>query len=182
MRWLHRTTPMFIITNKERNNYQSTHALLRVIRNGLDCKRIVDDVIDECASNINLRGTIEDSRLAAETCVDEQQKKRFIERGLTHLKRYFILIVFQSFLDQNDPDSTQRTKKFSAWYAKHPEFDSIRQEINGLLALTPVEYLIPGDGIALNNEVLDVVNGRRGAVVAQGTIIKVYLSYFQYLV
>jgi hypothetical protein len=92
-----------------------------------------------------------------------------------HLKRYFILIVFQSFLNQTAPESHQKMTQFSDWYSKHPELKSIAQELDtgGIIGLTPVEELVPGDGLALTNEVRDVVNGRQGAVVAQGTIIKV---------
>jgi hypothetical protein len=118
---------------------------------------------------------IEESRLAAETCIDEAQKKRIVDKGLVHLKRYFMLIVFQSFLNQTTPESPQKMTKFSDWYSKHPELESIAQELDagGIIGLTPVEDLAPGDGLALTNEVRDVVNGRHGAVVAQGTIIKV---------
>lgn len=178
MHWLNGTMPEWREANSQRKNYQLTHSLLRVIRNGLECKRIVDEVIDDCGSNINLRNSIEESRLAAETCIDEAQKKRIVDKGLVQLKRYFILIVFQSFLNQTAPESPQKMTKFSVWYSKHPELESIRQELDatGILGLTPVEDLVPGDGLALTNEVRDVVNGRQGAVVAQGTIIKVFLE------
>ena len=119
---------------------------------------------------------IEESRLAAETYADEGQKKRLLEKGMVQLKRYFLLIVFQSFLNQAAPQSADKMAKFSAWYSKHPELESIRRELDtaSIRALTPVKDLIPGDGLALTNEVKDVVNGRHGAVVAQGTIIKVH--------
>ena len=56
----------------------------------------------------------------------------------------------------------------------HPEFETIREELksNTIDPLVPVAELEPGDGMALTNEVLDVVNRRKGAVVSQGTIIK----------
>lgn len=93
-----------------------------------------------------------------------------------------MLIVFQSFLNQTAPESPQKMTKFSVWYSTHPELESIRQELDtaGILGLTPVEDLVPGDGLALTNEVRDVVNGRQGAVVAQGTIIKVKSMAFNW--
>lgn len=180
MHWLNGTIPEWRVVDKHRKNYQVTHSLLRVIRNGLECKRIVDEVIDDCGAKINLRTTIEESRLAAETCTDEVQKKRIVEKGLVLLKRYFLLIVFQSFLNQTTAESSEQMTNFSIWYSKHPELESIHQELNSadILALTPVDDLVPGDGLALTNEVIDVVNGRQGAVVAQGTIIKVDSPYF----
>ena len=93
------TAPNDKESSENRTNYESTHSLLRVIRNGLECKRIVDNVIDDCSSSINLRNMIEESRLAAETCTDEGQKKRLLEKGMVQLKRYFLLIVFHSQLE-----------------------------------------------------------------------------------
>lgn len=179
LHWLKQTTPEpFALpptATKPRLNYQVIHSLLRVIRSGLESKRVVDDVIDYCSTSINLRETIEESRRAAEAEVDETQRKRFIKRGILQLKRYFMLILFQNFLDQNPAEVGDRmTHSFSTWYHKHPEFQSIREELEeeNLIPLTPVDYLAPGDGVALTTEVLDVVNRRHGAVLAQGTIVK----------
>ena len=179
LHWMRQTIPIPVQANKPSLNYQVIHALLRVIRNGLECKRVVDDIIDSCGTSINLRDTIEQSRQAAESETDESQKKRFIKRGLLQLKRYFMLIVIQSYLDQNSADTGERTMSFSTWYHKHPELQTIQEELEeeNILSLTPVDILAPGDGVALTNEVLDVVNRRHGAVVAQGTIIKVGVHY-----
>ena len=177
LHWLYQTKPEFI-EKSNRLNYQVIHSLLRVIRNGLESKRIVDDVIDSCSftvgsQTINLRDMIEQSRLSAETALDETQKMKMIKRGLLQLKRYFMLILFQTYLDQTLPASGDRMESFSNWYLKHPEFKTIREELDGnIVSLTPVDILAPGDGVALTNEVLEVVNSRQGAVVAQGTIIK----------
>ncbi len=73
-------------------NYQTIHSLLRVIKDGLECKRVVDLTIDRCAAVMNLRDAIERSRIEAESCIDDPIKqKRIIEKGILHLKRYFLL-------------------------------------------------------------------------------------------
>ena len=50
--------------------------MLRVIRNGLLVKAIVDDAIDRCSVlSFNIRDAIEDSRLRGEQTNDAKEKK-----------------------------------------------------------------------------------------------------------
>ncbi|KAH6592131.1 hypothetical protein BASA50_008276 [Batrachochytrium salamandrivorans] len=181
LRWLHRSTEIDTDTpsgsdfpRKPLLNYRPIHSLLRVIRNGVECKRIVDDAIDNCAHYINLRDVIEESRQVAEAEMDGIQKAALFVRGVLHLRRYFTLILFQSYLDSNEPGVEMMLATFQDWLQKHPEFSTISEELetNGVDLLTPVEEIAPGDGIALSSEVVDVVNRRDGGVLAQGTIIK----------
>ncbi|KAJ3280819.1 hypothetical protein HK104_000390 [Borealophlyctis nickersoniae] len=161
---------------KPRLNYQSIHSLLRIIRNGLECKRLVDDAIDNCGALLNIRDAIETMRLQAENETDERIKAATVAKGLLHLKRYFYLIAFQSYLDQHEPGLGGELETFKNWLERHPEFGTVAQEMtrdSGIDALVPVEHLSPGDGIALTTEVSEVVNRRNGAVLAQGTILKV---------
>ncbi|RUS27280.1 hypothetical protein BC938DRAFT_483485 [Jimgerdemannia flammicorona] len=155
-------------------NYQIINSLLRVIKNGLECKRLVDEIVDDCAVYLNLRDCIEDFRLHAENAADETIKRRAVKRGLAALERYFLLICFQSYLDQMDADTAGDLESFQAWMARHQEFDTILQELerDGMESLVPVEKLNPGDGIALTSEVLSVVNQRKGQVLALQTILK----------
>ena len=158
-------------------NYHAIHSLLRVIQNGLESKRVVDDTIDNCGLYANLRDSIEECRQLAEAASsdgEKQQRRKYIKRGLLHLNRYFTLILFQNYLDQNEPGVERRLVTFTDWLHQHPEFSTIRDELetDSISPLVPVQELEPGDGIALSSEVLDVVNKRNGAVLAQGTIIK----------
>ncbi|TPX31687.1 hypothetical protein SmJEL517_g05062 [Synchytrium microbalum] len=179
MHWLNNTKPSHYDAMppnaKPRINYQIIHSLLRVIRNGLECKNMVDSVIDDCGQFMNIRDSIEQCRLQAENESDKDLKKRAVRRGLLNLKRYFILILFQCYLDQNRLDHvTQRNESFKLWMDRHPEFATIREDFENadIQALVPVEKLAPGDGVALTNEVLKVVNSRNGQVLAQQTILK----------
>ncbi|KAJ3086244.1 hypothetical protein HK102_013370 [Quaeritorhiza haematococci] len=161
-----------------RMNYQIIHSLLRVIKNGLECKNMVDEVIDLCSQVTNLRDSIEQCRLQAEA-VDEttnpQQHRRYIRKGLLYLKRYFLLIAFQAYLNETPTQSLGgEIETFKAWMDRHMEIVTMKEDLDSenINALVPVEHLSPGDGIALTTEVLDVVNRRNGAVLARQTIIK----------
>jgi len=127
--------------------YTAIHSLIRLIKNGLECKQRVDDVIDSCANYVNLRDNIENWRVQAEQEADEINRKRAIKRGLLALKRYFILIVFASYLDTHDPGLAEDLESFKFWMNRHQEFVTImREEIDDadLEGLVPVEKLNPG--------------------------------------
>lgn len=154
-------------------NYQVINSLLRVIRNGLEVKRTVDAAIDLCGSCLNLRDSIEEYRQKAEDAGDN--KAYFIKRGVQALRRYFQLIVFQAYLDQTPPDTLSRLDSFESWVRKRKELRTIRKDLEGhatLKALIPLEKVQPGDGVALTDEVLEVVARRNGATLMQNTILK----------
>ena len=108
-------------------NYQVIHSLLRVVRNGIECKNIVDQVIDRCGKFINMRDTIEEYRQQSETEEDSVLISNYREKGLLALERYFWIILFQNYLDQNSPSLTfNNLLTFKEWLARHPEFETIR--------------------------------------------------------
>ncbi|KAJ3024316.1 UNVERIFIED_CONTAM: hypothetical protein HDU68_008233 [Siphonaria sp. JEL0065] len=158
-------------------NYQVIHSLIRVIRNGASCRRWVDSTIDGCSiHSAHIRDAIEVWRLAAESETDDSQRRRAIRKGLACLRRYFALIAFAAYLDQKSNHTpNNELESFKSWMQGHKEFDTMLEEMEhgGLKSLVPVEHLMPGDGIALTNEVIDVVDGRNGAVLAKHTILKV---------
>lgn len=55
--------------------------MLRVVRNGLEVKRTVDDAIDRTSATFNLRDAIDDYRNLAEEAKSPQDRNRAIERG-----------------------------------------------------------------------------------------------------
>ncbi len=70
-------------------------------------KNAVDNAIDLCSSVINIRDSIEETRLRADEAGNEKQKKIHTAKALQHLKRYFELIVFQAYLHSTEPDTLQ---------------------------------------------------------------------------
>ena len=165
------------LTDRATNNfnYQATHSLLRVIRNGIECKHIVDQVIDCAATIINIRDSIEFFRQKRDKEPAGQRRDYYHARGVVSLERYFNLILFQNYLNNNEYSLGNDMISFKSWILQHPEFETIKEESlfnENFDPLVPVSELEPGDGIALTDEVLDAVNRRRGAVLSQGTIIK----------
>jgi hypothetical protein len=160
-------------SQRPRLNYQLINSLLRVIKNGLEVKSIVDDAIDRCGKFLNLRDVIEDMHVQAENEKDTANTKRAIKKGITALERYFLLICFQSYLDQTSPEAMDDTETFETWMKRHPELSTILLETRkeDIELIVPVESSI-GDGVALESEVMGVVSSRHGQVLAQQTILK----------
>ncbi|KAI9099760.1 inositol hexakisphosphate-domain-containing protein [Phlyctochytrium arcticum] len=158
-------------------NYAIIHSLMRVIRNGLECKKTVDDFIDACGAHYNLREAIEEARLRAETSTEENgTRNTALSKGMLNLRRYFLLLAFASYLDQNKPGLDSELTSFATWVDRHAEFAGMKDAMmdcqNGMEAILPVERMDPGDGLALSSEVLQVVKLRSGAVLGKNTILK----------
>lgn len=102
-------------------------------------KSVVDDAIDQCAEVFNLRDSVEVSRVRAEQANDEQQKRQYAHRGkyaiihlykqcltslvstgLQNLRRYFELIVFQSYLQSTEPDTMNTFESLESFVRSRP--------------------------------------------------------------
>jgi hypothetical protein len=162
------------LPRQDRLQYRIIHSLLRILRNSLEIKQKVDDIIDACSSKMNLRQNIEHWRAKAASEVDPERKSTAVRRAAQSLRRYFLLIAFQAYLGQNPPDSLRKLISFEQWMKNHPEFETLFMELDHSMdsAIIPVDELLPGDGVALTSEVLSVVKSRSGSVLAQNMILK----------
>ncbi|CAO3598194.1 unnamed protein product [Absidia cylindrospora] len=168
------------LTTPTRLNYQIINSLLRVIKNGLENKSVVDTVIDECGAVLNLRDMIESMHIRAENDVggDDKKRHRLLKSGMVALQRYFLLICFQAYLENTPPDTLNDTESFVTWSKRHAEIATIFHELQRddddsdmIRQLVPVEKSI-GDGVALSSEVMSVVRQRSGQVLSQNSILK----------
>ncbi|KAH9998939.1 inositol hexakisphosphate-domain-containing protein [Russula vinacea] len=157
-----------------RQSYPVINNLLRVIRKGPAVKAAVDDAIDQCAEVLNLRDSIEEARIRAEQVTAEREKRSFAQRGLQNLRRYFELIVFQAFLQSTEPDTLQTYQTFEAFVKNLPVLKTFEKELyaEGIDALKPLKRVDLGDGIALPDEVTNVVTNRSGSILSASTILK----------
>ncbi|KAI8078822.1 inositol hexakisphosphate-domain-containing protein [Halteromyces radiatus] len=176
-RWMYNANDMITPTIQPRLNYQIINSLLRVIKNGLENKSVVDNVIDQCGAVLNLRDMIESVHIRAEeTTDDDDQRRRILKTGMVALERYFLLICFQAYLDNTSPDTLNDTESFLAWSKRHAEIGTILQELRRdeiMEHIAPVEKSSSiGDGVALSSEVMSVVRKRCGQVLSQNSILK----------
>ncbi|KAJ1512186.1 hypothetical protein HMI56_004394 [Coelomomyces lativittatus] len=150
--------------------FKCVHSLLRVIRDGIKVKQKVDRAIEACSQYFHLTKVIEADR----------QDPAKASRALLQLCRYFTLLLFQAYLNDNTGATMATLEPFEQWLKRHSELilmqNSLEKAGESLEkthdALLPVEKETPGDGIALNTEILNVVQSRCGAVLARNTILK----------
>lgn len=178
-RWMREEkTPVTLSTTEQnsripRPNYQIINSLLRVIKNGLENKWLVDEAIDRCGAFLNLRQAIESAHVQMENEEDNEKRRRILKRGIVSLERYFLLICFQAYLDSTSPEMAGETESFEQWMKRHQEIETIRLELRNEdeSLIVPVDKSV-GDGVALSSEVVRVVRARHGQVLAQQTILK----------
>ncbi|KAK4685163.1 hypothetical protein P7C73_g4998, partial [Tremellales sp. Uapishka_1] len=156
-----------------RSSWQIINSVLRVIRNGLDVKRVVDNVIDMSSTHFNVRDAIEDLRVKAEESTDHAQKTDYTAKAMYHLRRYYHLMLFQAYLDDRSPDE-ENPYSFESFIKHRPVFKTLEKELRegGLASLKPIERMEPADGMALPDEVTQVVVSRSGVILSAQTILK----------
>ncbi|THU84968.1 hypothetical protein K435DRAFT_783557 [Dendrothele bispora CBS 962.96] len=157
-----------------RRSYQIINNLLRVIRTGLAVKDNVDAVIDQCAVVLNLRDSIEDSRVLAEQASDEKSKRAHAQKALANLRRYFELVVFQAYLQSMEPNTMQDFETFETFVKNRPVIKTFEKEliVEGINALKPLERADILEGVAHPDEVQQVVKNRSGTILSASTILK----------
>jgi hypothetical protein len=94
--------------------------LLRVVRKGRAVKDTVDIAIDRSGEVENLRDSIEDARVKAEEAPGEAARREYTNMGLSNLRRYFQLILFQAYLQSIEPDTAQTLESFETFVQSRP--------------------------------------------------------------
>ncbi|KAJ3508107.1 hypothetical protein NLJ89_g5936 [Agrocybe chaxingu] len=157
-----------------RYSYQVINNLLRVIRKGPAVKNAVDDAIDRCSAAYNLRDAIEDSRVRAEEASDDVQRRVHTTKGLLNLRRYFELIVFQSYLQSTEPDTMQSFESVETFVKNRPVIKTFEKEMqsDGINALKPLARANNISSAADPDDVTRVVVNRNGSILSASTIIK----------
>jgi protein-tyrosine phosphatase len=155
-------------------SYHIINGLLRVIPHGLAVKKTVDEEINRSAGVVNLRDAIEEARLAVEDTEDASLKKTKIQSGIYNLRRYFELIVFQAYLEATPANSLESIHSFESFVKKQPVFDTLSHEFDkiDLATITPLQKVEKSDGMALSEEVQEVVSNRAGVVLSAYTMLK----------
>lgn len=159
---------------ENRHSYAVINNLLRVLRKGPIIRDIVDNAIEQCSAVFNLKDSIEVARHNAEQATDEKVKRAFAQKGLWNLRRYFELIVFQSYLQSTEPDTIDSFENVETYVKNRPVIKTFEKELlaEGLDALKPLERADEKEGMAHPDEVTQVVKNRTGSILSASTILK----------
>jgi hypothetical protein len=60
----------------------------------------------------------------AAEATDPETRDRYTQEGLRALRRYFLLIVYQAYLDDTQPDTFDNLVRFEAFVRKRPGLSS----------------------------------------------------------
>ncbi len=152
-------------------NYKCILDLVRVISNGIACKKIVDNAIDRCEDMLNLRENILIGRVRHSVHVPNA-----IEMALAFLERYFTLIALCGYLNEGVDG------KFSSWIRDRSEiwnlFSHLRRDSIRLKVFLPIGKLATVSNrktIGFTKEAqaeANVLQNRAGSVLVPHTILK----------
>uniref|UniRef100_A0ABM0LZR8 Paladin-like n=1 Tax=Saccoglossus kowalevskii TaxID=10224 RepID=A0ABM0LZR8_SACKO len=147
--------------NFERGEFNIIKKLLDYLPNGSQIKQEVDVVIDLCCDLENLRTEITECKKKLEGIKEDYEidgysaKEYFQKRALTHLERYFYLIVFNAYLHEQYPLTL--TQPFSSWVYKRPylyrllsNIDISERKTSPELITKGVRYMVADDYIGLD--------------------------------
>lgn len=131
---------------RPRLNYPVIHSLMRTIRDGAICKSIVDNVIDSCGYLYNIRYLIEHFRQVADTETnDPTERARYLGRASLNLRRYFLLIAFESYL------RTHSFKKYGSSIVAFTE-KQVRASLNSNNESVDIQNVNNSEGRTLREE------------------------------
>ncbi|WFD25147.1 hypothetical protein MNAN1_000111 [Malassezia nana] len=170
-RWIQREEPPAPSTEPA-PSYHVINSLLRVVPQGQEIKRMVDDAVDTCGAVVNIRDAIERAYVAA-TEAPEAEQQRHIVNGVQNLRRYFHMMLFQAYLNSVNPGTIFR-HTYEQFVRKQPVIATIARDLDKLelATISPLRKMDIGDGMALSDEVDEVVRNRSGTILSASTILK----------
>lgn len=181
--------------------YHCVHTIIRLIPNGIMCKKAVDNVIDMAnhlptqstsGAGLNFRHLINDLRFkvkkeSSKDQVDQITLRRLKREQTVALKRYCTTILFQAYLniafldDSSNPDET-----FTSWFSRHEEFKGVFDDLdrNGCVEVSQyIPLSIPDmSDLSLRSStplapsfkqlVTETILSRKGSVLSSMSILK----------
>jgi protein-tyrosine phosphatase len=183
--WALQRTPLIEdMRNAVQGNYQFILQLLTLLKDGSHCKKLLDDAINKCDRMLNLREVIFKQRVQYSITGEGS----YLEKAHGYLERYFFLLVFCSYLDENYVDNYEVT--FENWIKARPEIcrmmDYFRKKGPRLQFFRPIDDLsafsgtLGGPTAVQGGRVVSelersVVKSRAGTVLVSNTILKLDL-------
>eukprot|EP00510_Aplanochytrium_minuta_P003951 CAMPEP_0184019890 /NCGR_PEP_ID=MMETSP0954-20121128/9022_1 /TAXON_ID=627963 /ORGANISM="Aplanochytrium sp, Strain PBS07" /LENGTH=624 /DNA_ID=CAMNT_0026301645 /DNA_START=72 /DNA_END=1947 /DNA_ORIENTATION=+ len=176
--------------------YSAILALIRVLPHGTKVKRWADYVIDRCGDIINIRHAIARYSEKASHARTSERSEDHVERALTYMRRYFVVICLAAFLWERHVDAdgkmVKQFRSYAEWYASRRELTTLYNHLNNADALrvqqNEVLSEIPDDtaqytqsdkqepsreqDVSKEEEMREYVANREGMVLTRGSILK----------
>ncbi|WOL11986.1 paladin [Canna indica] len=156
--------------------------ITRLFDNGIECREVLDAIIDRCSALQNIRqAVLQYRKVINQQHVETRVKRVALYRSAEYLERYFKLIAFSAYLGSEAFDGFcgqgETRTLFKTWLHRRPEIQTMKWSIR----LRPGRFFnAPEESRALYESqhgdlVMDaIVKCRNGSVLGKGSILKMY--------
>ncbi|KAJ0985221.1 hypothetical protein J5N97_003577 [Dioscorea zingiberensis] len=156
--------------------------ITRLFDNGIECREVLDSIIDRCSALQNIRqAVLQYRRVFNQQDVEPRVRRVALNRGAEYLERYFRLIAFAAYLGSEAFDGfcgQGETKiTFKTWLHRRPEIQAMKWSIRlrpGRFFSLPVESKVPYEPQHGDVVMEAIVKARNGSVLGKGSILKMY--------
>ncbi|RWR94458.1 paladin isoform X2 [Cinnamomum micranthum f. kanehirae] len=156
--------------------------ITRLFNNGVECREVLDRIIDRCSAMQNIRKALLHYRkVFNQQHVEPRVRRVALNRGAECLERYFCLIAFAAYLGSEAFDGFcgqgESRITFKTWLHQRPEVQAMKKSIR----LRPRQFFTVPEELRASYEsqhgdaVMEaLVRTRNGSVLGKGSILKMY--------
>ncbi|ONK62990.1 uncharacterized protein A4U43_C07F10250 [Asparagus officinalis] len=156
--------------------------ITRLFDNGVECREVLDAIIDRCSALQNIREAVLHYRKVFNQQHMEPRVRRVaLNRGAEYLERYVRLIAFAAYLGSEAFDGFcgqgETKTTFKTWLHRRPEVQTMKWSIRlrpGRFFTVPEESKIPYESQHGDIVMGAIVKARCGSVLGKGSILKMY--------
>lgn len=124
--------------------------ITRLFDNGIECREVLDSIIDRCSALQNIRqAVLQYRKVINQQHVELRVKRVALNRSAEYLERYFKLIAFSAYLGSEAFDGfcgQGETKVlFKTWLHRRPEIQTMKWSIRlrpGRFFTAPVKFYV----------------------------------------
>ncbi|KAG4132644.1 hypothetical protein ERO13_D08G045766v2 [Gossypium hirsutum] len=154
--------------------------ITRLFDNGVECREVLDAIIDRCSALQNIRQAVLHYRkVFNQQHIEPRVRRVALNRGAEYLERYFRLIAFAAYLGSEAFDSFcgqgECKMSFKNWLHQRPEVQAMKWSIRlrpGRFFTVPEELRAPHE-LQHGDAVMEaIVKTRNGSVLGKGSILK----------
>ncbi|XP_078171859.1 metal ion-binding protein isoform X2 [Carex rostrata] len=156
--------------------------ITRLLDNGIECRQVLDAIIDRCSSLQNIReAVLQYLKLINQQRLEPRVRRVALSRGAEYLERYVKLIAFSVYLGSDAFDGFcgqgEMKMSFKTWLHQRPEIQAMKWSIR----LRPGRFFtLPDEAKSMQQSqhedvVMEArVRARHGSVLGKGSILKMY--------
>ncbi|KAK4776289.1 hypothetical protein SAY86_004977 [Trapa natans] len=163
--------------------------ITNIFENGVQCREVLDAIIDRCSALQNIRqAVLQYRKVFNQQHVEPRVRQLALNCGAEYLDRYFRLMAFAAYLGSEAFDGLcgQGLTKmsFKSWLHQRPELQAMKWSVRlwpGRFFTVSEELRVPEESQHGNAVMEAIVTTRNGSVFGKGSILKMYSSWVREL-